>query len=93
MSSAEYGNADFQPGQQEVEAVAPAPVTGIVGIATAPAAKEAAATSSETASVAEGLSILQKVLFLVVITACIAAFLRMNKSKENDAQKYSKVAA
>ncbi len=43
----------------------------------------------EGAGTPEGLSILQKVLFLAVITACIAAYVRMSKEKE-DTQAYEK---
>jgi len=47
----------------------------------------------EGAETSEGLGILQKVLFLAVISGCVAAYLRMNKVKEEDTQGYEKSLA
>jgi hypothetical protein len=38
----------------------------------------------------EGMGILQKVLFLAVITGCVAVYLRMSKVKESTNQGYEK---
>jgi hypothetical protein len=51
-------------------------------------------TANETApGTSEGMSILQKGLFLAVITGCIVIYLRMSNVKEQDTQGYEKTLA
>lgn len=69
-------------------------VPAAVASTAATAVPAAIATEEKnTSAVAEGLSILQKVLFLVVISSCVAVYLRMSRVKEEDIQKYEKIIA
>ncbi|KAI9744306.1 MAG: Peptidyl-prolyl cis-trans isomerase B [Claussenomyces sp. TS43310] len=88
-----YGNAEFQPFMEEVELVAAS--TPVVGDAAAAATSTPVSTeaSFKDATVDAALGVGQKVLFLVVISACIAVYLRMNKIPEEDIQKYQKSIA
>jgi len=47
----------------------------------------------EDAKTLEGLGLLQKVLFLAVLTGCIATYLRMSRVKAADEQGYEKSLA
>lgn len=76
------------------EELSEATVTGS-GTSTSPSSATSPPAVHDKVDVAtsEGLSILQKVLFLAVITACVTVYLRMNKIKEEDTQKYEKILA
>jgi len=82
-----YGDASFVQGAEEA-ADTPATTPQSTG---EPAAADK--TNIEGAEVSAGLNILQKVLFLAVISGCVAVYLRMNKVKEQDTQGYEKSLA
>jgi len=87
-----FGNAGFASGEKELDDPMETPVVSVpTGVATVPT--ETAAAKIESTSTSEGLSILQKVLFLAVVTGCIAVYLRMNRVSEEDVQAYQKSLA
>jgi len=47
----------------------------------------------ESAAISEGMTILQKGLFLAVLSGCVAVYLRLSKVKEEDVQGYEKSLA
>lgn len=55
--------------------------------------KPAAAVEVESPGVSEGMSLLQKGLFLAFISGCVAVYLRLSKVKEEDIQGYEKSLA
>jgi len=76
----------------EVESPAATSVASEIYGTASPAAEPVEAANINNA-VTEGLSILQKGIFLLIITACIVVYIRMNKVKEEDVQKYEKIVA
>jgi len=83
-----YGGASFVQGGEEEAAESLATNSQSTG---APAAEDKA--NIESPEISAGLSLLQKVLFLAVISACVAVYLRMNKVKDEDTQGYEKSLA
>jgi len=91
-----YGSAGFVPGEEEeaVDTPATTPATESHSTSTPVAAVEAVDEANvEGGEVTWGLSLLQKVLFLVVITGCVATYIRMNKMRGQDTQGYEKSLA
>ena len=43
-----------------------------------------------TAGVAEGMSLLQKIFFIALVTGCVAVYRRLNQTKPEDVQGYEK---
>lgn len=66
-----FGGAEFKAGEDEDENKAPS---------------NQEPTTTPTLGTSEGMSILQKVLFLSAITGCLAIYLRFNKVKAIDTQ-------
>jgi len=89
-----YGMAEFQPGESEPEEptmpVQPVPPTD----PTMPVQPEPVFPGDDgtdiTAAGSEGLSLMQKGIFLVVILACVAIYVRINTSY-NGRGVYSRV--
>jgi hypothetical protein len=51
-------------------------------------------TTNKTApGTSEGISILKKGFFLILIMGCVVIYLRMSKVKEQDTQGYEKILA
>jgi len=89
LADAAFGGAAFVSGEEEADDGTKMPPT-----TSEPAvAKPVSDTKVEDVATSEGLSILQKVLFLAVITGCVAIYLRLNKVKQEDTQGYEKSLA
>jgi len=82
-----FGSAGFQSGMEESDGIVATPLSSS---SSASASSEVSDAKVDHIGTSEGLSILQKVLFLSVITGCIAVYLRMNRVKEPSAQAYEK---
>jgi len=100
-----YGTAEFQPGMEEIEESISTPTSTSVPAATAsyvapetliPVAEESLTGSpvdNATEAVAtdsEGLSLVQKALFLAVIAGAVAVYIRM-ASRSSSRGAYSRV--
>lgn len=91
-----YGTAGFVPGQEEVEAVATPVASAAASVASgvvAQATEVAAQVVDAEGKIAASLSMVQIVLFLAVVSGCVAVYLRMNRVPDVDEQKYSKIIA
>jgi len=79
----EYGHAEFQPGQEEVDEIPIVASTSIAAPATTATAAPAVVIPATDATSSEGFTLLQKGLFLAVILGCVAVYLRMGNKKHN----------
>jgi len=93
-----YGTAEFQPGMGEVEdeptpiatlVSTPSPSVPVVPVTETPADHEDAVVDA-SATEREGLSLMQKALFLGVIFGAVAVYVRMN-SRSTPRGVYSRV--
>lgn len=72
---------------------ATAPIASVASQAAAKATDIAAEVVDANGSIAESLNAIQIVLFLAVVSACAAIYIRMNRVPTVDEQKYSKIIA
>ena len=99
-----YGTAEFQPGMEEVQEpvkpTAPAaptsPESPVSPVTTVPATDSSTdngntPVDANGTSENEGLSLTQKALFLAVIGAIVAVYIRMNTRTPSKGPAYSRV--